>query len=556
MTDVTLEQKLDIITKGLAVDMSYSYDNYVSYWDGYTRSYTYETLTPTMDNGAVIDTSYVQYGENTALNSYSSFGGQQRYNAFRARIKYDNQWGDHTLNSYVMYQQDRTIKQDQYNTYLNQNIALKAYYSYKDKYLADLTVSHAGTNWLPQDKRFNTYPALGLGWIISEESFLSSSETINFLKIRASVGISGNSLIVKNIEEQQYGGGNNYYWGNNNNSAGGTQEKRLGTNNPKTESSFMSNIGLDAIISNKLSASIEGFYENRYDILVQSDGSVSGTLGIAAPYLPVGRVKNLGIETTLDWNDNIGDFNYNIGGNFSFVRNTIVEQNEQYRPYEDMKRTGHSIDQFFGYETQGFFADQADIDSHPEQRFSQTRPGDVKYTDHNNDGRVDEFDIQTIKGTSTPEIYLGFKVGVEYKGFGISALFQGAANRYVRLNTQDIFIPLRENGNISEFSASRWTENNKTTAQLPRLSTEENLNNYKVNDIWVVNGSFLKLRNAEIFYHIPNDLASKMKMKHCKIYVRGNNLLSFDNIGVMDPEYLGLGYPTLRTYMAGVKIGF
>ncbi|WP_052343019.1 SusC/RagA family TonB-linked outer membrane protein [Saccharicrinis fermentans] len=557
MTDLTLEQKLDVLTEGLAVDVTYSYDNAVTYWDGYTRSYQYEKVTPTMDqDGMVTDTTYVQYGENTSLDSYSTFGGQQRYNAFRTRIKYEKTWGDHSLNGYIMYQQDKTVKLNQYNTYLNQNLALKAYYSYKQKYLADLTVSYAGTNWLPEGERFSAYPALGLGWILSEESFLSSSEVIDFLKFRASAGISGNSLIIKNIAEQQFGSGNGYYWGGNNNSASGLQEKQLATDNPKSEHSFMGNIGLDAIIANNLSLAIDAFYEKRYDILVESAGVTSGTLGISSAYLPVGKVKNVGIESALDWKHNIGELKYNLGGNFSFVRNTILEMNEAYRPYESMKTTGHSMGQFFGYKSEGFFSDVADIDSHPEQRFSEVSPGDIKYVDHNKDGRVDEFDIQAIKGTAVPEIYYAFNLGMEYKGFGFSALFQGTANKSVLLNTQDIFVPLRDNGNISSFSASRWTEATKTTAKLPRLSTQENLNNYKNNDIWIVNGSFLKLRNAEFYYNLPEDIASKLKVGSCRFYIRGNNLLSFDSIGMMDPEYLGRGYPTLRSYLAGVKISF
>jgi hypothetical protein len=181
----------------------------------------------------------------------------------------------------------------------------------------------------------------------------------------------------------------------------------------------------------------------------------------------------------------------------------------------------------------------------------------VKYKDQNGDDIIDQLDMIPMGyAGGYPEMYFAGTIGLEWKGFGADALFQGLANQTLYLNTQSVFWPLRGQNTISTFSAERWMPETKESATLPRLSLLENANNYRKNDIWLTSGDYLKLRRVEVYYKFSDSLLSKLKMKSAKIFVRGMNLFSIDNIDVMDPEEIGVTYPTMASYHIGVNLGF
>jgi len=184
------------------------------------------------------------------------------------------------------------------------------------------------------------------------------------------------------------------------------------------------------------------------------------------------------------------------------------------------------------------------------------KPGDVKYVDQNGDKVIDQFDMVSIGHSWLPEMYYSFTLDAEYKGVGLSALFQGVSNVSANLNTPNIFWPLYNNNNISEFSNDRWTPATASTATLPRLTPEKNDNNYRTSTVWQRDASYLKLRTVELYYHLPSTVVEKVKLKRAKIFVRGMNLFSIDNIKTMDPEELGTVYPTLKSYNIGLSVGF
>jgi hypothetical protein len=263
------------------------------------------------------------------------------------------------------------------------------------------------------------------------------------------------------------------------------------------------------------------------------------------------------MELGLNLHNTAGALSYHIGGQLSLSKNKILEMNEVYRPYDYLKRTGQSINQAFGLEAIGFFADAADIAASPKQTFSILRPGDIKYKDQNGDNIINSFDEVPIgHSTQVPELYFSGSIGIEYKGVGFDAVLQGISNQTIYLNTPSIFLPLRTNTNISTFSNGAWTPETATTATLPRLSTLENVNNYRPNSIWYTDGSYLKLRSVEVYYNLPRQLLSRIKLSDARIYVRGMNLLSFDHIKIVDPEAIGITYPTVSSYNLGIQIGF
>lgn len=564
--DLTLEQDLSALLEGLSVSGAVSFDNNVAYWDSKTKQYAYAYRTAEIDeiNGELYNQTSTEFGENTALAFNTSFGGQNRHANGIIKAKYNQQWGKHKFNGMLLFHADQEVGLGINNTFHRINYAGQFHYAYDNKYMADLSMSYSGNNILPEDNRFRFYPALSLGWLISNEDFLKDSEVVNSLKLRASAGLSGLEPNTMYLDVPKYSGGTNYYYQDNNTSLGGLQEDRRANPDINPEKSFMSNVGVDAVLFNKLSLNVDAFYEKRSQILVSEANSVSRVIGVAATQVAEGIVENKGVEVGALWNQSIGDFKYAIGAQYSFARNKIVEQNEVYRAWDYLKRTGHPVGQTFGLQDKGFWGVNDGLNgtnniSPDGVAYTYTtvlKPGDVKYVDQNGDKVIDQFDMVSIGHNWLPEMYYSFTLDAEYKGVGVNALFQGVSNVSTNLNTAGIFWPLYNNNNISEFSNDRWTPATANTATLPRLTPEKNDNNYRTSTIWQRDASYLKLRTVELYYNLPSTIVEKVKLKRAKVFVRGMNLFSIDNIKTMDPEELGTVYPTLKSYNIGLSVGF
>jgi len=557
--DVSIKQNLDKIVKGLSGEIAASYDNAATYWDGKTKNFQYQTTAIQRDGatGAITDPIYTNYGLETSLNPYSSLGGQWRHGNLWAKLNYYNSWGQNTLNTMVLYQQDKKVDNGQYHTYLHQSMVGNARYNYAQKYFASLSVSYSGSSVLPSNDRFGLFPAISGAWLMNKESFLASSKAIKLLKLRASWGITGNDLMSPNLANQGYNSSGGYFYTTNNTANGGYYEGQLATQQLTYEKSYKTNVGIDANIWGKLDATVDVFYDKRNDILVSMWGKISSVLGVTTPVQNLGVTENKGIEVSLNWKDQVGSLNYHFGGQLSFARNKIIEMAEFYAPYEYLKRTGNPIGQVFGMQAIGFFKDENDIANSPKQLFSTVKPGDFKYKDQNDDNVIDEMDAVRIGyNTTSPEIYYSFNLGFDYKGFGMEALFQGTANQSVYLNTPSVFWPLKANTNISTFSDNHWTPATSNSATLPRLTTIDNDNNFRPNTTWIEDGSYLKLRTAEVYYQLPEKSIEKLKLSKARIFVRGMDLFSIDKVKVMDPEELSTGYPTLTTYYLGINVAF
>lgn len=565
-TDMTIEQDLSSILDGLSVSGAVSFDNNVVYWDQKTKDYAYVYRTADIDeiNGELYNHTSTDFRENTPLAFSTQFGGQLRHANTIVKANYDQEWGKHKLNAMFLFHADSEVGLGQNNTFHRINNAGHFHYAYDKKYMADLSMSYSGNNILPEGNRFRFYPALSLGWMISNEDFLSGSNVVNSLKLRASAGLSGLEPNMQYLQMEKYGGGTNYFYQDNNTSLGGLQEDRRANTDIHPEKSFMSNVGVDAILFNGLSLNVDAFYEKRSQILVSEASSVSRVIGVAATNVSEGIVENKGVEVGALWSQSIGDFNYAIGAQYSFARNKIVEQNEVFREWDYLERTGHPVGQPFGLQDDGFWGvndglngtDNISPDGVAYTYTTVLKPGDVKYVDQNGDKIIDQFDMVAIGHSWLPEMYYSFTLDAEYKGIGINALFQGISNVSANLNTASIFWPLYNNNNISTFSNDRWTPATAATATLPRLTPEKNDNNYRTSSVWQRDASYLKLRTLELYYHLPSSLVEKVKLKRAKVFVRGMNLFSIDNIEIMDPEELGRVYPTLKSYNIGLSVGF
>jgi TonB-linked SusC/RagA family outer membrane protein len=552
-------QDLSAWIPGLSAEVAAAYDNLAIYNEGKTRGFLYErtTLVREAETNAVIDTLTSRFGSDTDLSAYDNFGGQRRHATGWGRLNYATSWGFNSLNTALLYTQDKRVNDGQYNTFLRQTLAATATYMYQNKYIVDAVLSYSGSSVFQEGNRFGLFPAISAAWILSQEDFLEGSNLIDFLKLRASWGISGSDLMSPNLYDQPFAAGGTYYFTNNNNSFGGFREGRLASRNLTHETARKIGVGIDALMLERLDLSIDLFHENRSNILTTTDGSIPGLIGVSRPFESIGEVVNKGIETSMMWRDQVRDFKYHIGGSFAFARNEIIEMSEPFRPFDYLWQTGNPVGQNFGLEAIGFFRDENDIANSPAHLFSPVRPGDIKYRDQNGDGIIDELDMVPIGyAGGYPEIYFSMKLGFEYRGFGIDALFQGIANQTLYLSTQSVFWPLRGQASISTFSDNRWTPQTAESATLPRLSLLENANNYQRNDIWLAKGDYLKLRRLDIYYDLPANLANMVRLNSARVFVRGMNLFSIDDIEIVDPESIRATYPTLSSFHVGINVGF
>lgn len=554
--DMELAQDLSFITKGLTFAAKISLDNYATYWDSNTQSFGYESATLDMETGTE---TYKNLRNEGVLTPGSSVGAVSNHFNIEARANYQRNWNqDHQLNATLLYAMDKNTQKERNESTAFIDVIAQAHYVYKNRYMVDASFSGTAASVLEPGNQWGIFPAVGLGWILSEERCMKS-DWLNLLKLRASYGVAGRADYDMNLFRSVYGGGSGYYFKDAISSQPGMKEVRLGVTGFTYEKSHKANLGLDFAAWNRLTLTADAFYDHRTDILVDASGKTSTALGIAAPKQNTGIVDNYGVELAAKWNDRIGDFTYQAGAMFSYTKNEIKEMAEQYRPYEYLKRTGNSIGQIFGYEVEGIYQNQSEIDNREvKQYLSDVRPGDLKLKDQNGDKRIDEYDQVALGyNSSCPEIYYSFNLGAEYKGFGVYALFQGAGNYSKILGANSVYRPLVSNNTVStHYYENRWTKENPN-ALYPRLTYSGSANNYNTNSLWVADASFLKLRTLELYYQLSSQQLRKVKpLKNVRLFARAHDLFTWDKIDVMDPEAVGTTHPLMTQYTFGVNLTF
>ena len=397
-------------------------------------------------------------------------------------------------------------------------------------------------------------------YTIIDKSMISAYLYVKILNnLKIDEEISKEVLLSYLIKQNIYGGGNSYMFGATPASISGMKLTQLGITDLTYEKSHKLNVGIDFKAWDKLSLSLDAFYDHRTDILVSGSGSVSSIFGMSTPMMNDGIVDNRGIEAVIGWDDKIGNFSYHLGGQFSFTRNKIINQNEEYRPYDYLKRTGGSLGQIYGYEVIGIYQSQEEIDNREVKQYLGTvRPGDLMFKDQNGDNRIDAYDQVALGyNSSCPEIYYSFDLGAEYKGFGLYALFQGAGNYSKLLDTRSVYRPIVGNNTISTYYwENRWSKDNPN-GTLPRLTYSGSDNNYNNNSMWVTDASFLKLRTLELYYNFPTQLLNKSRIfGGLKIFARAHDLFCLDGIDLQDPEAIGAVHPTMTQYTFGINMSF
>lgn len=564
LADISVNQDLGSWIKGLGATLRLGYDNVANIYEDHSKTYSYSVVQPSWPDNATEPTgSESIYGADSPMGDGASVDTYSRRLHFDGGFYYRRDFGQHSLYTQLKYDYEYEDPEGVNNTVYRQNITWWTHYGYRKRYYADLALVESGSSRLAPGTKWNFSPTVSVAWIVSREKFMSGASWLDFLKLRASAGIiNADYLPGDNVwayYAQQYTTSGTVYpfdsgW---NTQFGTTALGQMPTTSPAHEKAYKYNIGIDAKLFGAINLTFDIYKQHRTDIWVSAAGKYSTAIGVAAPYENAGIVDSNGLELGLDFQKKFGHVDFLLGGNLTLTSNKIKEQLEEPRLYDNLVQTGNAVGQIYGLQAIGFFKDEADIAASPKQTFSMVRPGDIKYRDVNGDDVIDGNDVVAIGNNgSVPGIYYNFHIGAEYKGFGVYAMFQGAGKYTANLNTKSMYWPLINNTNISQYAYdNRWTPDNQN-ARFPRLSSQSNANNYRNSTLWLADRSFLKLRNLEIYYHLPKSFLQQTKIVDgAKLYVRGIDLLCFDHIEENDPEAYGI-YPVNKSIALGLSVTF
>lgn len=552
---------------GVALDDMYdiAYDNSAEITDAHSRKYAYSNTSTVFDaDGNAASLAFVPQGNDTEL-AFDSF---LSYSVMRAsvwaKVLYDRSFGKHTVTGRLIFSENKSRYRGANNTYMYRDYIASAGYNYDDRYVVNAVATYGGSSRMPYGDKYRFYPAVSGAWIISNEAFLRDSRVVDLLKLRASFGIVGMDARLSYDMDKQFNGPGNSYIFAGITSSNSLAQGALPSAGIEPERDYKTNVGLELSLLGSLSVEVDFFRNMRHNIRTSAAGTVSSVLGVGVPDVFTGKVRNYGGELAVGWRRRTGDFGYAVRGNIAYARNKILNKEEEYKPFDYMRITGQPVGTFYGlvadgmYQDGDFNADGSLREGLPVSSYQNTvRPGDVKYRDLNRDGRIDDYDRTYQLYAAVPEIYYGFSVELKYRGFGVSAYFQGVAHSTLETTLSSIYQPLYGNDrNVSEYYMEhRWSRFN-TEGRYPRLTTLANGNNYTQSSLWTENGNFLKLRTLQAYYKLPSKIARKLRMRECSFYFRGLNLFSADHVGILDPEYVSTGYPSSRSYQIGLNVIF
>ncbi|GEO02604.1 SusC/RagA family TonB-linked outer membrane protein [Adhaeribacter aerolatus] len=442
-----------------------------------------------------------------------------------------------------------------------------------DKYLFEANLRRDGTSrFATGSSRWGMFPSFSAGWRISEESFYNLAWMPD-LKVRASYGSLGNNA-VGNYEYQAVYNAANYIL--NNNLFVGFAQTALSNAALTWESTYIANLGLDfGLFNNKLNGSLDVFDKRTKNILIDLPAPlVVGNASI--PKQNAAEVQNRGVELNLTYRDQVGDFKYNIGGNFSFVDNKVTKYKGDERTINgsNLIQEGYAINTQYILaveriiQTDGdlglvqYMIDNAPVDPatgqkrNPFAAYGTPKLGDIMYKDLNNDGLINDADRYTVGHGTAPRIFYGFNLGFDWKNFDFSALLQGASG--LQTIWTDIYhtTGVRWGYQINqEVADGRWYTG-RTDATYPRLLNYTDARNTRASDFWLQNRSYLRLKNVQLGYTIPKAVTEKIKVSSLRVYGSLENYLTFTDYKGFDPEVNGVQYPTLKQALLGINLNF
>ena len=377
--------------------------------------------------------------------------------------------------------------------------------------------------------RYQLFPAASLGWVVTNEPFLTNVTVLNHLKLRGSLGQVGNDKLgsFSYYYKSTYGNGAGYSFGVNSiGNITGLIEGKMANESIRWETATKYNLGIDSRwFDSRLTFNADVFKEHRSDILTNPGSYMltSGINGVAPANL--GIVDNKGYELELGWNSKVKNgFSWFVKAIFADAKNKVIQLSEASKPYDYMYSTGNPIGQFIGYQFDGIFQSYQEIASSPQQfGLTNLAPGDIKYKDLNHDGVINQNDVSPIGYSPVPEITYSLQLGCTFKNLDFSVMFQGAARSSVYMSSDLGW----DNawGNYYENNINRWTPETAATANYPRFQQQADgaNQNYYLSDFWLTDGDYLRLKNIQVGYSLPKSLLRKTPIQSVRLYANAFN---------------------------------
>jgi TonB-linked SusC/RagA family outer membrane protein len=554
LADMLLRQDLGMLLEGLSVDASVAFDYIGRLSEDATKEFRYSELVSTVaaqGNKSYILSEQQYYGVNSKVVEFSHwFSNLQMKFELQGRVNWARDFDKHHLEAHAAYRQRSWIVSGRNESSKTQEILGSVSYNMNQRLFADVVLNYSGSAYLPEGKRFHFYPAVSVAGVILPGD--------PYVKAYASAGLAGSDQDMEHeLWRQNYVSGKGYYFGpNGGSSASGRTESSMAAATLAPEQSAKVTLGTELkFFGNRLNINAEGFLEKRSNILI-SPSNVSEVIGLSLNEQSLGQQSYKGVDLSVAWDDAVGDFEYGLYANGGWLWTKVIDEGQAYQPYDYLYHAGNAVGQCYGLEVIGIFQNQVEINNSPKQTFGSVSPGDLKYRDQNGDGVIDKQDRVRMFGSTIPRLQFGFGLQAGYKNLKLYADFQGVTGVTVDLLDSPLYQPLVSNGTISNTFLNReipWAPGREMTATMPRLTTQENPNNYQANSLWYRDGSFIKLRNLGISYTIPEKF---LRLCEATIYVCATNLFSLDNIRFADPEQLGAYYPSLRTFWGGISMKF
>lgn len=596
-SNLRVTQDLDMLTKGLKLTAMYAFDVYNEihvHQDRAESTYNFlDTSVPYDMNGQPI-LQRIYEGSNVLSYKQETSGNKKTY--LEASLNYDRTFNDdHRVSALFLFNQQSKLLYPKGTLedaipYRMMGIAGRATYSWKDRYFAEFNIGYNGAENFSPKHRFGTFPAFGVGWVVSNEKFWQPlSKAVSFLKIRYTDGKVGNSEVSDRrfmyLDQMKENGDYGYKFGPN-----GTKWSGYETVNMAVdliwEESRKQDLGIDLkLFNDDLSIVFDLFKERRENILLKREHSIPSFLGYntSAPYGNIGIIENKGFDGTIEYNKRINkDWVIALRGNVTFNKDKWIQGELPEQKYEWMNQYGHNINGVKGYVAEGLFT-QAEIDDMARweslsdankaitpkpfaSQFGTVKAGDIKYKDLNNDGQIDAYDQTYISRGDVPTTVYGFGFTVGWKDLSVGMMFQGVAGAERVLNGSSVnpFNGGGGSGNLYSNIGDRWTEDNPDqNAFYPRLSygseTTSNINNFQKSTWWVRNMNFLRLKTLQISYNLPKPWVNKVHLKNAAVYVMGTNLFTLSRFKLWDPELNtdnGASYPNTTSYSVGINFTF
>ncbi len=587
-TNVTLEQKMDFITKGLRFVGRFGFDTDNSNWINRTRlPDLYKANGRDQATGEIIfDKMYSAYD----MTQTSGSSGKRR-EFVDLLLSWERAFGSHHGGLTFRYTQDaekRTVDigSDIKNGVArrNQGLAGRATYNWAYRYFVDFNFGYTGSENFAPGHQFGFFPAFSLAWNVAEEPLIKKHmKWMNMFKIRYSYGKVGNdnlgdnnrfpylysisNHIVDNTIPYVY----NWGFGNYDKNFIGTHYTQMASTGVTWEVATKQDLGVDlSLFNDKLTATVDYFSEKRTGIFMTRQ-FLPNIAGLESnPKANVGEVKSKGFDGNFAFKHKINAVNVTLRGNITYSKNEVLERDEENQVYSYLYQRGYRVDQVKGLISEGLFADYDDIRTSPKQSWGTVQPGDIKYRDVNGDGIVNDQDKVAIGATTKPNLIYGIGASFAWNGFDLNIHFQGAGKSTFPVYGKCVYA-FSENdwGNIfSDMIQDRWVDadtaeklglqaNENPGASYPRLTYGANQNNQQTSTFWMRDGRYIRLKNLDFGYTLPKSVVNKLHFNNIRVYVAGANLITWSSFKVWDPESAnarGEDYPLTKSVTMGITV--